>query len=233
MLQALNNIFMKILTWLPFDPCGPSVPMIPWQSSHKQKFKFNIEWKVKLKQQIANYLYIIVTIFIVTILWMQTKIMQINMTYWLTRWTRWPPWPNKPPSTLKTKHNSVKSYIYEDDHHHHHHHCHTNCTALCSECVAVFISISLCRLAKPPVPQSHLWSPGKWLIWKYNHSSLDLISFLSDSLSRPTLHLSYLFRHIHISLLHLSLSHLSVPIAPHTKTASSLLPSFSILTVLS
>lgn len=61
MLQALNNIFMKILTWLPFDPCGPSVPMIPWQSSHRQngsKFKFNIEWKVKLKQQIANYLYV-------------------------------------------------------------------------------------------------------------------------------------------------------------------------------
>lgn len=112
------------------------------------------------------------------------------MTYWLTRWTRWPPCPNKPPSTLKTKHNSVKSYIYEDDHHHHHHHRHTNCTALCSECVAVFISIPLCRPAKPPVPQSHLWSPGKWLIWKYNHSSLDLISFLSDSLSPALLSIS-------------------------------------------
>lgn len=80
-----------------------------------------------------------------------------------------------------------------------------HCSVFCRY-VAVFISIPLCRLAKPPVPQSHLWSPGKWLIWKYNHSILDFISFLSDSRSLPVLHLSYHFRHIHISLSQLSLS---------------------------
>lgn len=132
------------------------------------------------------------------------------MTYWLARWTGWPPWSNKPPGTLKTKHSSVKSYTGDDDHRrHHHHHRYTNCIALCFVSVELFfISIPLCRPAKPPVPQSHLWSPGKWLIWKYNHSSLDFISLLSDSVSLPTLHLSYLFRHIHISLPQLSLSSL-------------------------
>lgn len=87
----------------------------------------------------------------------------------------------------------------------------TNCTALGSECVAVFISIPLCRLAKPPVPQSHLWSPGKWLIWKYNHSSLDFISFLSDSLYSPSL-LS-LSPHPHFSVAVVS-PHLPAAIAP-------------------
>lgn len=47
----------------------------------------------------------------------------------------------------------------------------------------VFVSLPLCRLAKPPVPRLHLWSPGKWLIWKYNHSGQDFISSLSDSLA--------------------------------------------------
>lgn len=52
----------------------------------------------------------------------------------------------------------------------------------------VFVSLPLCRLAKPPVPRLHLWSPGKWLIWKYNHSGQDFISSLSDSLAlSPTL----------------------------------------------
>lgn len=52
----------------------------------------------------------------------------------------------------------------------------------------VFVSLPLCRLAKPPVPRLHLWSPGKWLIWKYNHSGQDFISSLSDSLTlSPTL----------------------------------------------
>lgn len=80
-----------------------------------------------------------------------------------------------------------------------------HCSVFCGH-VAVFLSIPLCRLAKPPVAQSHLWSPGKWLIWKYNHSILDFISFLSDSCSLPALHLFYHFCHIHISLSQLSLS---------------------------
>ena len=48
---------------------------------------------------------------------------------------------------------------------------------------SVFVSLPLCRLAKPPVPKPHLWSPGKWLIWKYNHSGQDFISSLSESIS--------------------------------------------------
>lgn len=48
---------------------------------------------------------------------------------------------------------------------------------------SVFVSLPLCRLAKPPVPKPHLWSPGKWLIWKYNHLGQDFISSLSESLS--------------------------------------------------
>lgn len=53
-------------------------------------------------------------------------------------------------------------------------------------CVLRFCQPSpLCRPAKPPVPRLHLWSPGEWLIWKYNHSGQDFISSLSRSL--PTL----------------------------------------------
>lgn len=61
---------------------------------------------------------------------------------------------------------------------------------------SVFVSLPLCRLAKPPVPKPHLWSPGKWLIWKYNHSGQDFISSLSYSLfPLSSLHLSYLIHH--------------------------------------
>lgn len=34
----------------------------------------------------------------------------------------------------------------------------------------VYIALRLCTPAKPPVPEPHLWSPGRWLIWKYNHT---------------------------------------------------------------
>lgn len=66
------------------------------------------------------------------------------------------------------------------------------CICVCVFVHAVFVSLSLCRQAKPPVPQPHLWSPGKWLIWKYNHSGQDFISSLYDSTSYLYC-LSYLF----------------------------------------
>lgn len=54
----------------------------------------------------------------------------------------------------------------------------------------VFVSLGLCTPAKPPVPEPHLWSPGRWLIWKYNHAGQDFISSLhqspSSSISIPT-----------------------------------------------
>ncbi len=45
----------------------------------------------------------------------------------------------------------------------------------------VFVSLGLCTPAKPPVPEPHLWSPGRWLIWKYNHAGQDFISSLHQS----------------------------------------------------
>lgn len=90
---------------------------------------------------------------------------------------------------------------------------------------SVFVSLSLCRLAKPPVPKPHLWSPGKWLIWKYNHSGQDFISSLSDyffflspsllSIPPPTKFLSgvcFLLSHFsHCSLSHQISQLLSFP----------------------
>lgn len=46
----------------------------------------------------------------------------------------------------------------------------------------VFVSLGLCTPAKPPVPQAHLWSPGRWLIWKYNHAGQNFIFSLRQSL---------------------------------------------------
>lgn len=56
----------------------------------------------------------------------------------------------------------------------------------CVICFFFFVicfSLRLCRLAKPPVPKPHLWSPGKWLIWKYNHSGQDFVFYLAETLS--------------------------------------------------
>lgn len=108
----------------------------------------------------------------------------------------------------------------------HHGHCTRLC--LCERVCSVFVSLPLCRLAKPPVPQLHLWSPGKWLIWKYNHSGQDFIS------SSPTLSLSLFITLISFPTNKISVSRLSlsVPLAPSLTSKQLTLP-FCCLTQLS
>lgn len=106
-----------------------------------------------------------------------------------------------------------------------------HCSVFC-ECVDVFLSASLFVGWPSHLFHSHICDllGSDW----YGNIIIQawILSLSSLTPSLPTLHLSYLFHHIHISLPQLSLSSLH-SIAPHTKTIRSLLPSFCILTLLS